>query len=278
MPISCNICKAHISPRSDALKCHGKCGKWFHANCLNCGLDLIDYYMNESKKRDGDHWICNVCLPVSASEPREKTASLSLNELIKNILEKELARAFKEHFHICMQSFVDDIVNIKSQISKLDDAINNLSSNSQMDANIAAEMEERQQRSLNVMVYNVPESSGTIEEKIKKDLTAIKSATNIDFSPHKIIRLGKMSDKPRPIKLLFKDRESAITLLKASRTVDTGPIKFASDRTKLQRDHLFKVKQDLENRKANGEQNLTIKYVHGNPSIVSSAERKYPKN
>ncbi|KAF5283665.1 hypothetical protein FQR65_LT13789 [Abscondita terminalis] len=89
------------------------------------------------------------------------------------------------------------------------------------------------------------------------------------FEPVKLIRLGKVSSKRRPIKVCFADKDSAIIVLKAVRTMGTGNIKFSSDRTQSQRDYLKSLYEELHRRKSEGETNLLIKYVNGNPFVLN---------
>lgn len=138
-----------------------------------------------------------------------------------------------------------------------------------------SELEERKRRANNIMVYNLPESTSTnFEDKINDDLTNIITATS-NISPdiiiNKTIRIGKIGSKPRPLKVILNSSDTVLKILKNKTKLNHPTARVSSDLTSIQRNHILNLRTQLENRKANGEVNLTIKYVHGVPRIVTSA-------
>jgi hypothetical protein len=90
--------------------------------------------------------------------------------------------------------------------------------------------------------------------------------TKINFS-----RLGKpnstTSDKPRPIKVALSNATEVFKILRSQSNLRTSSqwadIRIASDRTSMQRNHMSKLRNELQKRKAEGENDLIIKYIKG---------------
>lgn len=144
------------------------------------------------------------------------------------------------------------------------------------------EMQERQQRANNVLLFGVPEISGSEKEvRVKEELTKITEVLGYcsegSLEKIKFYRLGKyLESKVRPIKVTFPTREEAIHVIKNKRKIpEETKIYIKSDQTVLQREYLKKVVEQLESRRVNGETNIKIKYINHIPKIISF---KNPKN
>jgi len=148
---------------------------------------------------------------------------------------------------------------------------------------IIAELNDRQFRAANVIAFKVPESrSANNARKKEHDLGKIQTilaASGLDKANLKtFFRLGKVSGRgPRPLKLVFKSRESALELLKNFNTEtvsDADPalsdMSVSSDKTPGEQRRLKELREELVKRKESGEANLTIKYFNGIPRITES--------
>ena len=91
-------------------------------------------------------------------------------------------------------------------------------------------------------------------------------------------RVGKYNDgKNRPIKITLPTKEEALALLKTkSRIPKDATYYLKSDRTKMEKDFLKKVVDELNDRKTRGEQDIKIRYYNNIPRIVKY--RSIPKN
>jgi hypothetical protein len=142
------------------------------------------------------------------------------------------------------------------------------------------EMIDRQSRLKNVLLFNLPEA-------LKDSTNACSDSTTIqnilDFlklntKPNSVTRLGKPSStnitKPRPIKLCFSDQKDIFELFSRQNKLKSNSkwkdLSFSSDRTKQQQEYMSHLRQELLNRRSNGEQDLTIKYIKGTPKIINS--------
>jgi len=85
-----------------------------------------------------------------------------------------------------------------------------------------------------------------------------------------LTRLGRKSDKPRPIKVTLLEVHDIFSVLKNKhklRTSNFNSFRITPDRTTMQRNQLREVLSKLEQRKAAGEANIIMKFVKGIPTI-----------
>lgn len=141
-------------------------------------------------------------------------------------------------------------------------------------------VEERKTRSMNVILYNVPESTSTLgETRIRDDRASVSDAikdidSNVDLDKAKIYRLGvPIANRIRPIKLEFDDPIPVRSILTGKSKLRNG-IKANNDLTNLQRSYLSDLRKELDERRRKGENSITIKYINSVPKIVNSR----PKN
>jgi hypothetical protein len=181
---------------------------------------------------------------------------------------------------------LSELPDLKKLISALlveVESLKNNASTSRSDEFIINEMNERNFRAANVLFYNIPEcTSSNIDERVlhdKEEISKIINATSSDIKiPIKVIRLGKsyQPNKHRPIKAIFSSAGDAFDILKNKKHIlsclppTNMIIGISSDRTLFQRDQMKKLREKLAARQSSGEQNLTIKFVKGIPSIVNT--------
>jgi hypothetical protein len=143
---------------------------------------------------------------------------------------------------------------------------------------VTSEAVERMIRSKNVIIYGVPESSGTTEQRQTKDATEIRkiiSAITPEAIPQKIIRIGKPnSPNTRPLKVsLSNDLIAKEVLRNKNKLINSDlsrSISISDDKTPKQLEYLKNLRTELQLRRDNGEDNITIKYMKGIPSIIES--------
>ncbi|KAG5861943.1 hypothetical protein JTB14_015452 [Gonioctena quinquepunctata] len=122
------------------------------------------------------------------------------------------------------------------------------------DEGVLSEVEDRITRSNNLIFYNIQESpSTTIGDKVKDDSKKVNDLLGncqLDYHISKIIRLGKISipGKPRPLKVVFNDSETAKQVIRSRKRIDRNGIKIANDSTVKQRDHLKSLRSELSDR------------------------------
>lgn len=144
------------------------------------------------------------------------------------------------------------------------------------------EIEERQRRSLNVIVFNIPESSSDVAlERMTYDAGIVSGllghicGDGLALTDIKVSRVGRrVAGKVRPVRvrLLRKDdvRKILMNSHKSRNAADFGGFVISCDRTPGQQSHYRELKRQLAERIRSGESGLRIKYVSGIPKIVQS--------
>jgi len=169
---------------------------------------------------------------------------------------------------------------LKTKISELENKlikIEKTTLTTQFDElNILNELTDRQSRAQNIILYNLPENLNNTQNPISDgdSLKLIFKEMKVDYSPINFNRLGKPSDRTRPLKITLADAKSVFETLRAQSILRHSPdfkdIRFSSDRTIKQREQMALLRKELESRREKGETNIIIKYIKGNPQIINS--------
>lgn len=235
--------------------------------CLKCFEPIADSQFCEC---DGcKQKIHYTCSDLSTTELRCMT--------LKNRYLKYLCHACQEGLRLVplLKTKIDELENkfnqlIKDSNSKSSSNCNSTSTDSNFHLeSLLIEIEERKTRAKNIMIYNLPESQ-TDDAKVKEIVSTVSDADKVK----KIFRVGKTGDRPRPIKVILSDSDTAIQILKNRSRINNPQISVRSDLTTVQRDYLKELRDQLNQRIADGEANLTIKYVRGIPKIVAKETQK----
>jgi hypothetical protein len=131
---------------------------------------------------------------------------------------------------------------------------------------VTSEAVERIIRAKNVIIYGVPESSGTAEQRQTKDAAEIQkiiSAITPEAIPQKIICIGKPnSSNTRPLKVsLSNDLIAKEVLRNKNKLINSDlprSISISDDKTPKQLEYLKNLRTELQLRRDNGEDNITI--------------------
>ncbi|CAH0556732.1 unnamed protein product [Brassicogethes aeneus] len=226
----CNKCNTSIGTRSQKIDC-GFCLRLFHGKCVQ----LTD---TQIKNMEGFYWKCIDC------KNNENTSTV----LNGNISENE--------------NLIDVIKELKESVLSLKQEIQELKAEKKTNFNIEdviKEMGERDSRKNNIILFNLSEANGSIEEKKKLDMESAVNVLNkisnlVDFSNISTYRLGKntTSDIIRPLKIKLKSHDDAMTIIKNKRKLksleETKHITIAADNTPMQRDYFNKIKEELATR------------------------------
>lgn len=148
--------------------------------------------------------------------------------------------------------------------------------------NVITEAVERIKRLNNLMVFQLPKSTAATEaQQICDDRDSVNNIiATLAVPSASIVKVHRLCSRQtnciRPVKIVFASPhtvEACIRnkiLLRASK-FNTIPL--AHDQTPTQAKYLHSVRSDLSSRVNNGEPNLTIKYIKGIPTIVTSNDR-----
>lgn len=234
----CSVCSVDTNIDSDIV-CDG-CNKMVHLSCSKLSRDEVILLRGRTRTLK---YMCPNC----ESRDVEIKALKSMVEMLQK-----------------------DITELKTNVNK---GTEQKQVNMDMLVETAiAEMVEREWRAKNVIVYRVKESkSQDINIRINEDVQIVKEAlapvVDISSMDVKVVRIGKMdATKVRPVKVIFKTKNDAMNVLRNKKKITK--FNLAADRTKAQQKILQQVQAEFEERESNGEENITIKYVGGVPTIV----------
>lgn len=295
---ACIVCMKSVLDSDDGLQCDEACQRWFHRDCVH--ISKIEY--NQLSKDTRKKWYCGrVDCKIPQPDPIEALTT-SVNALIKTISSwSDKINKIEEITDIKngVETIKTELVNISEDISKLKPKVaqneadlSNLkteikelkasqATNSKPD-DLIREINQRAACKSNIIVHGLPEcttlSATAISQhdtaKIKLLISTICPAlADMTF---KLFRLGAAGkDKIRPVKVILKSETDVQLLLKnfnkeAVAAADDlfQEIGLTRDRTVAERRLLETLRGELEARTRDGEQDLTIKFVFGVPTIT----------
>jgi hypothetical protein len=242
--------------------------------CANCDKSIGGF---PSINCDG----CNNCLHVSCTGlTSEDRITRKKIRNVKIYCSKCTSKAEQTlSIHELLQTFKRDIIaSIEQKIEEKISELQNVNLSSLQFEEVTSEAVERMIRSKNVIIYGVPEWSGTTEQRQTKDAAEIRkiiSAITPEAIPQKIIRIGKPnSPNTRPLKVSLSNDLIAKEILRNKNKLINSDlprsISISDDKTPKQLEYLKNLRTELQLRRDNGEDNIIIKYVKGIPSIIES--------
>lgn len=197
-------------------------------------------------------------------------AGLNAQEL-KVMTLRDGKRTLRYYCEECQEG-VRLVPKLLSKINILEEKVNQLisvptsSKNEIPEDYLTEELLERQKRSCNILIFNMSESSDdkTNAEKILRDLA--KHDVNIIETA----RIGKPNKKGnRALKITLPNANVTSKIITAKKDPLKGKHVYISpDLTIRQRNHYNELKNELNERRNSGENDIIIRYVKGIPTIV----------
>lgn len=133
---------------------------------------------------------------------------------------------------------------------------------------------DRQTRSKNIILFNVPESQSDANNSDILTTNLIFQKLNVEMKLVTIHRLGKFNGQTRPLKVTLNTISDVFKILGSSRHLKSDQsfkdVRIAIDKTPKQSDYFQNLRKELNERHSNVESNLSIKYYKCVPSIVST--------
>lgn len=186
-----------------------------------------------------------------------------------------------------LDTLANEITILRTKVDTIDTRVVALESKSQSTSisDIVQELTARERCKSNLIVHGLPESTATVTSSmLADDKTAINTIlTKMSIEPtidYKLIRLGRQSPTShRPIKLIFNGPDISAQVLSKFRLIKSRPdfpphFSIVRDKTALEREKLKACHQELDRRVQSGENDLTIAYRNGIPSVLKT----HPKN
>lgn len=297
----CVVCMRKVLDSDKGLQCENICERWFHAFCVNVPDPEYRRLASDGNRK----WTCARfdCTelnkhPLNNLQSKFDTISMQMAAIITKLddlssITKDISSIKSQLVQVNekLSNIEPRITDSENRIKSLEDEVLGLKNCKESGSNVESVLEEindRERRSRNVIIYNLPESaSSTISVRIDHDKNLISKLTNVLCTTNpvtifKSYRIGRSSkNKIRPLKVIFKDSGCVMDFCKnfdQKSLPDLDPnlknVSVSRDRTPNERKHLFDLRAALKDRTESGETDLTIKYINGTPKIV----KQTPKN
>jgi hypothetical protein len=222
-------------------------------------LDTIIKSINELKVTQN-----KIITAINQFREDKKANDLRFNDLNGKL--DNISKQFNE-FLIKNKSMETKMEQLEKNLSKLE--LNYNSSASLNQENIFAEINDRQSRSCNVILFNLPETESNADDKLC--ISNIFRQIDVTVVPINVLRLGKSSNKNRPTRVTLPCQYDVFEILKNKRKLkninDFKNITISTDRTLIQRNHFKSVIDELNARKNAGKNGLFIKYINNLPVV-----------
>ncbi|KAI4472497.1 hypothetical protein M0802_016766 [Mischocyttarus mexicanus] len=265
MNTTCSGCNFRVAK---PIKC-SLCGIASHPSCL----PRTGHPFNKGKFLS-----CRVNVQSPSSNISNLSNSAITSKVIREIIREEL-KVLRDDIKAEIRKLELDIIAINDRVSNMEESLicSNNSSNLAVDYNdIVSEIEERNWRSNNIILFNVDENIASTssapppsDEETVNNIIRIIDPSVLPGS--RMRRIGRRSShKSRPICLTLRSKKEVLSILK-NKSKYSGPVVISQDRTKGQRDYLRALRSELKARAADGNLNLTIKYFNGDDLSISNA-------
>lgn len=254
-----NVIKAG-APTTPCDSCRGT----IHVGCTD--LSEKDIIVTRAKSR---------CLKVVCNSCSNNMSQF--NELKSLII--SMKNDFSEALTQLQLDFNEKLSTFKKEV---DAQLNARGDSLDMDG-VIEEIDDRQSRRCNIVIFGMPEQQGDLDGDTRKAADNVgtslllKSITpNAETSEISMFRLGrynKTAPNSRPIKVTFRDVSDVHAVIRDARKLRSNEkyknISISFDKTPRQVESYKVLKRELVERSVNGEKNLKIKYVRGIPKIMS---------
>lgn len=307
----CPVCVRAVLDSDEGICCDSACQRWFHRECVK--MPKSEYLRISGDNKIRWNCFRVDCLaptdqPLGKLSTQMTSVLLKLDALLAKVnkiddlakdvnnIQTEISSmkaglsALEPRIVVAEEKVANveiDIAAVRTEVSANTTKLNKLENNANTSLDEAvAEVNDRASRLKNVLLHKVPESKKSSPSEMKEDdrKMLVTMFDALDFKPDSMTfyRLGqKTSRKIRPLKVVFGSQvEAALLLKKFSRDAfdDVDPslseVSISRDRTPNERATLDSLRQEMGQRTAAGETNLTIKYFNGVPKIITSK----PKN
>ncbi|KAK4328212.1 hypothetical protein Pmani_001332 [Petrolisthes manimaculis] len=270
----CRTCKRKVREIDNAIKCD-ECKTWNHIGCEKVGKN----YYKALKEEDGATWFCKICKQTILSSFGQLA---KLREDYKEVMKKmqgitNMNEGIDERVKIIeekMEGKDEDIVNkVTNTIVEKIKAVDIVQKTAEVVIRHIEEKEKREKRKKNIVLYNVPESSqNEVQSRIDEDLSRCNdlfenSLKVRECKIERVLRLGRPREdnRNRPMLVQLRSEDEKWSILTSAKNLkhETNPEKkkigISKDLTKEERDAEKRVRQELYEKRSNGEQGWYVK-------------------
>lgn len=228
--------------------------------CIKCGV-------TDNKQ----HLKCDGC------ERPLHTECSGLNASELKVMGLKGTRTLKFYCEDCLAGvrLVPELINRLDALQRQFDAFKNQPApveipNHLPEESILAEVQERQKRMNNIMMFNLPETN---DDMMKASEILRLLVTNYEIGVAKVLRVGKANKNGiRALKITLNNANDVDQVVWAKKGILKGRnVYISADLTPMQNENLKQLKQEMETRKENGE-NVVIRFIKGVPKIVEDSK------
>lgn len=274
------------------------CSKYY---CLECASIEPEIYP-VLKNSQSFHWFCPLCegkaiKSITIERDIEKRCAEFLNKmegrlstvestLRQKVDKKDIATLIKHEMKDSQTENIHKLVT--SEVCKL--GINNTSIEKLVQEEVQKSLDsskDREERSTNIIVHNLPEPVHTSElEKLDDDSLSVEHLITehlrVNCSrPSAIQRLGKKSEKPRPLKVCLLSKTDKISILKNTRLLKEAPmpycnVQLSSDMSRSEREEnklLLAEARRMDEADSSGDWIHLVRGAPGNRRIIKVKRR-----
>ena len=217
-----------VDDQSKAVECE-VCDRWYHTSCQNISNALYEVLICEETTNIS--WYCKGCnqgakrimtkiCKLNERQERVENGLVMLTELHQNLIDRitSLGSSLEERLNIQEKVTEERFTTMESSFALRMQKLKTQSVDGAAD--MAREMEDRQERANNIIMFNVPESSAgsRIEQQVDdmnivKKMCVILGADNAQVITR---RLGRKTEN-RPIRVEVTDTNNKKTILRNAR-------------------------------------------------------------
>ena len=208
----------------------------------------------------------------------DDSTPVTVNDMLRisRELKSEIVSSLKEGFN----SIGDRLENLELRIGNLESSIESfrrvqkkqekeineikqsLSEIRVSKSEILDEIEDREKRRNNVIIFGLPEcNEGTVSKRKKYDETLVKEVFEAigcdDIDTETIFRLGRNIGKMRPVKVTLRNRISKAEIMRKARDLRTSDkykkVFISNDKTKMQQTEWSDLRRELLHRRETDE-------------------------
>lgn len=142
-----------------------------------------------------------------------------------------------------------------------------------LEEKVVHEIVERQKRANNIIIFNLPESNPNDDMKKTKDI--IKEIVKEELVVNKVTRIGKKNKNGfRALKVALSNETDVNKVIKSNKSFLKGKkIFIQADLTPCQSEYFNKLRNELNERKSKGENDIALKYIKGVPQIIKLVQK-----
>lgn len=211
----------------------------------------------------------------SALDKHLEKVKVTVNESLDNALKelREQVNRIEKDLKDVSEKSKTAIAQLSKRVEEIESNVANDPSPLQLITDSCNEIAERTKRAKNIIVYGFPENSKNSDDL--KSMNELFLDIKLELQAKFALRLGKkVANRMRPLKLIFDSVNQVSSLFRHKKLLDDKNLKIKNDMTPCERAYLEAVRAELDERIADGEENLKIKFVNKTPTIVTTEHEK----